>query len=259
MSCCFPNKLLSITLLVAGIFAWSGQLLAQAPGTVEGNKTAITDSVPLTPKSLVQKGKRRSTGQVTKDLNVSASTKDVETAKQFNKLRSELLDQRANSIDTWLAILALIFTFFGIIVAIAGFFGFSRFRQIEVESRKNAKAAEDFASQAQKSTEEIIKNREKSEDIIKTLTANAAAENPENVNELIDSVRRNPDATLLDNAVADAFSLYSQGKIIESLRKWHAIAELAEAHDPEMAARAWLSVGFLVAAQDLEYSITANS
>ena len=210
------------------------------------------------PNSEVQSEHSSIVGKTSTGSDINALVNEVVIEKHFNQLRSELLDQRANSISLWMAAIAVVLTFFGIVVAIAGFFGFSRFRQIESEARANARAAEGFAIQAKQVTEEIIKNREKSEDIIKSLAANAAVENPENVDELIDSVRSNPDSSLLDNAVADAFSLYSQGKIIESLRKWHAIAELAEEHDKELAARAWLSVGFLVATKDLEYSITAN-
>ena len=176
-------SLFAIVLFWATTTVWSGELSAQNQNIVEETKTSVADPNLSTPKPPEQDGQTRSADRLIKDSNVSASTYNLEIEKRFNSLRSELLDQRANSIDTWLATLALILTFFGIVVAIAGFFGFSRFRQIEGEARRNAKAAEDFAAQARKSTEEIIKNREKSEDIIKTLTANAAAENPENVND----------------------------------------------------------------------------
>ncbi len=187
-----------------------------------------------------------------------SSTIHVEIERQFNNLRTDLLDQRADSIDSWLTVLALVFTFFGIIVAIAGFFGFSRFREIEAEARKSVDAAASFATKAGRITEDIIQNKEQSEDILRHLDARIAVENPEDMSQAIDLVHSNPDSTLLDNAVADALSLYSEGKIVESLRKWHAIAELAAEHDTDLAARAWLSVGFLVASKDLKYSITAN-
>ena len=246
-------------LSIAAITIWSQDSLSQDPNARSERTELRSDAMQNNAlNSDAQSEPRSIVGEADTGPEIGSSVNELEIEKRFNQLRSELLDERANSINSWLTAIALVLTFFGIVVAIAGFFGFSRFRQIESEARANAKMAGDFANQARLSTEEIIKNREKSEDIINTLTANAAVESPENVSELIDSVRRNPDSSLLDNAVADAFSLYSQGKIIESLRKWHAIAELAEEHDKELAARAWLSVGFLVATKDLEYSITAN-
>ena len=259
MSKALANCLAVMLLLVAGINLWPIGAFAQDQKVPSERTKTLSDGTRDTAPNAVAVSERR---VIVVPSNarpeINSAVNELEIDKRFNQLRSELLDERADSITLWLAVIALVLTFFGIIVAIAGFFGFSRFRQIEAEAKANATVAEDFARQAKLSTEEIVKNRDKSEDIIRTLTANAAAENPENVSELIDSVRSNPDSTLLDNAVADAFSLYSQGKIIESLRKWHAIAELAEEHDKELAARAWLSVGFLVATRDWEYSITAN-
>ena len=254
-----PRHVAVVLILASGITFWPNGLFSQEMSSSSERFEIPLDGVqsPLD-NSDAQIERKSNVGVVDAKSNIGSSTSELEIDRRFIQLRSELLDERSNSINLWMAAIAMVLTFFGIVVAIAGFFGFSRFRQIESEARANAKRAEDFATQAMLSTEEIIKNHEKSKSIVETLTATAADENPENVGEIIESVRSNPESSLLDNAVADALSLYSQGKIIESLRKWHAIAELAEEHDKELAARAWLSVGFLVATKDLEYSITAN-
>ena len=182
----------------------------------------------------------------------------AEIERRFNEIRAELLDQRARLIDSWLTVVALVMTFFGVIVAIAGLIGFSRFRQIETDAQESVRKAASLAEQAQRHVQEIVHNRDQSEVIIKTLSAQTVTEEPENVGRAIKSVRNDPDSTFLENAVADALALVSNRKTNEALRKWHAIAELAEGHDNELAARAWLSVGFLVVPKNLSYSVTAN-
>ena len=182
----------------------------------------------------------------------------MEIDRRFNEIREELLDQRASSINSWLTVIALVMTFFGVIAAIAGLIGFSRFRQIETDARDSVRKAASLADQAQRHVRAIEHNRDQSEVIINTLSAQTATEEPENVGQIIKSVRNDPNATFLENAVADALSCVSSGKTNEALRKWHAIAELAQGHDNELAARAWLSVGFLVVPKNLSYSVTAN-
>ena len=149
-------------------------------------------------------------------------------------------------------------TFFGIVVGAAALFGFSRFRQIETDARESVRKAANLADQAKHHVQAIEHNRDRSEAIIGKISAQAVSEEPDNFGQAIKSVRNDPNATFLENAVADALSLVTQRKTHEALRKWHAIAELAEGHDNELAARAWLSVGFLVVPKNLPYSITAN-
>ena len=59
------------------------------------------------------------------------SSSDAEIDHRFNELRRELLDDRASTINWWLAIVALVLTFFAIVVPIAGLFGFREFREIK--------------------------------------------------------------------------------------------------------------------------------
>ena len=70
---------------------------------------------------------------------------EVELQRRFNELRRELLDDRAKLVDWWLVAIAIVLTFFGIVVAIAGFMGFRRFREIETEAKNSVKTVTDLA------------------------------------------------------------------------------------------------------------------
>ena len=45
------------------------------------------------------------------------------------------LDKRAESINRWLAVMAIVLTFFGIVAVVAGYISFERFRELEKETR----------------------------------------------------------------------------------------------------------------------------
>ena len=71
---------------------------------------------------------------------------------------------------------------------------------------------------------------------------------PENANEVeeyIKAIDRNPKATLVEKAIAEAYVLQRSEKIEETIEKWRSIANVSEGHDKALAVRAWASVGFL--------------
>ena len=67
-----------------------------------------------------------------------ATNFEVGVQTQFNEIRRELLDERASFINRWLAVIGIILTFFGVVVVIAGFVGFRKFREIEEEAKTSA-------------------------------------------------------------------------------------------------------------------------
>ena len=69
-------------------------------------------------------------------------------------------------------------------------------------------------------------------------------ENASEVEEYIRAIERNPKASLVEKAIADAYALQRSEKIEEALEKWHSIANIAEGHDKILAVQAWGSVGF---------------
>ncbi len=168
--------------------------------------------------------------------NDDTTLADVEIDRRFNELRRELLDDRAKTIDWWLAIIAIFLTFLAIIIPIAavigGLFGFKKFKEIKEE--------------AQHHLEDIRKSRTKAVSLLKEINAEDAGANPDKASEVVENVQRNPEASLIERAVVTALLLQQQNRIEEAIEKWHAVAFIAEESDKDLAARAWFSVGYLL-------------
>ena len=181
----------------------------------------------------------------------------VEIQKHFNELQREFLDNRADTIDWWLAVVAIVLTVFGIVIPIVGFFGFRRFREIEVEAKNSAETAAEHAKDAKRHMEDIEKNRDKSYEIIRNLNAQSVADCPDKARKAVAKVRENTEAPLIDRAIAHAVSLQEQGQTDAAIEKWRAIAHVAEENDNNFAARAWFSIGYLLSQKSSEESISA--
>ncbi len=176
---------------------------------------------------------------------IDAAT-EVEIQRRFNDLRRELLDDRAESINWWLTSIAIFFTFWGIIVAVAGYLGFKGFQEIKNEARQNVEKAREHAEEAQRLIEEIKKYREQADEHLRNITSADSG--------LVRSIpgeeySRDPgtaEASPLDKDIADAYMLQQAGKIEEAIEKWRHIAKAAEGTDDDLAMFAWFSVGDLV-------------
>ena len=216
---------------------------AQTPeSATESEPTAGDNASPVQAAS----GPEDNTSVETNPPARSTSPSEVEAENQrlINELRSELLDDRADYIDRWLSVIGVVLTFFGIVVAIVGVWGFRKFQKIETEA-KNILG-------------EIKKTRDKSLDILQDLNAEAATENPAKANQAVKNTREDPGASLTGKAIADAISLQQQGKRDDAIEKWRAIAHVVEGSDNNLSAQAWFSVGYLLHQdKDLENSIGA--
>ena len=204
---------------------------AQTPeSATESEPTAGDNASPVQAAS----GPEDNTSVETNPPARSTSPSEVEAENQrlINELRSELLDDRADYIDRWLSVIGVVLTFFGIVVAIVGVWGFRKFQKIETEA-KNILG-------------EIKKTRDKSLDILQDLNAEAAAENPAKANQAVKNTREDPGASLTGKAIANALDLQQHGRNKEAIKKWRAIAHVVEGSDNDLAARAWFSVGYLL-------------
>ena len=185
----------------------------------------------------------------------SISTADnVEIQRHFNELRGELLDKRAVSIDRWLSVIAIVLTFFGVVVAVAGYIGFTRFREIETEAKGYVKDAERLVEEIKNYHYESARYL----DSIKTVTAEIVADNPEKAKQVAANVGENPGASLIDKAIAQAVFLQQENKKDEAIEKWRAVAHIAEGSDNDLAARAWFSVGYLIRDENSERCVLDN-
>ena len=90
---------------------------------------------------------------------------------------------------------------------------------------------------------------------IREMNAQIAADAPEKAKQVVANIRENPEASLIEKAIARAVSLQQQGKRNDAIEKWRAVAHVAEGIDNDQAARAWFSVGYL--RQNLEARILA--
>ena len=242
-------------------------ILAFAAMSVAGQTTPSAQ--PLTPLEAQEKPTLPAVEEKKTEDNASV---DVDIQRRFdelrNELRRELLDDRAETINWWLAVTAIFLTFFGIVVVLGGYFGFGRFREIEAEAKK-------YAEEARKLVEEINEQKKRAEENLAYLTrmveqrsrlllntedlapddaplsilldqGQRESDTAQEAEEAVREVRRNPEASSLARAIADAVSLQRAGRIEEAIEKWRSIANVAEGSDNDLAARAWLSVGYLL-------------
>ena len=126
-----------------------------------------------------------------------------------------------------------------------GTLAFKRFREIETDARNSTVVAAEHAQDAKRVVKEIEKTRDKADEIVRGMTAETAAGNPEEAKQAVLSVRENPRASLVDEAIANAISLQQQGKRDDAIKRWQAVAHIAERSDDALAATAWFSVGYL--------------
>ena len=201
----------------------------------------------------------------------TASATEVEIQRRFNELRREFLQDRADTINWWLAATAIFLTLIGIVAPIAAYIGFNRLQGIEAEARQSVKQARRSAEEAEghveearknaveaaRHVEDIRKHREQSEEDTQRIRDNLRQstediqdyqnlDKPEEVEGGVQEDRDSPDPSLADRAIAEAYSLQEEGRIEEAIEKWHSIANVAEGIDDDLAARAWFSVGYLL-------------
>ena len=180
---------------------------------------------------------------ISDEVEVELQRRFNEFDRRFNERQKEILDNRENSINRWLAIVAIVLTVFGIAVPIAGVWGFKEFEEIK--------------TQAQSYVKEIKQYRDEAESLTQDINAEIVANDPAKAKQIIEDVRENPKASPTDKAIAKAVSLQDQGKREEALKIWQGIADAFEEVDRELAARAWFPVGYLLDQEKFEDAIAA--
>ena len=241
-----------IRLLTAGTRIWlvvAAMAVAVPMITFPQTSQPTTESEPAVAKAAVANASPTSDENST---DTDTSLKTVPLAKSSipaaveNELRRELLDDRAAYIDRWLSVIAIVLTFFSIVAVVLGYIGFKRFREIETEAKSSTETAKEHAAVAKKLVDEIKEKRDEGERIIQNLNAQTAADHPEKAKQAVLSVRENPRASLVDEAIANAISLQQQGKRDDAIERWRAVAHIAERSDDALAATARFSVGYLI-------------
>ncbi len=218
-------------------------LAAQTP---EPPAIAQTDTLDNAPEI-----QRRVEAPADSTTKIDAVT-EIEIQSRFNDLRSELLDARAESITWWLATMAVLFTLWGLVIAIGGFIGYKEFRTLRDDARKSVKAIEKehgrvsgLAEQSEKYLNETMENAKAVEEQAQATQGGDRLEGTRETEEVVVEVGESPEASPLDEDIAEAYSLQRAGNIEAAIEKWRSIANTAEETDSELAAHAWISVGYL--------------
>ena len=240
-----PQKVAAFFLaFVASLAAADPAPLPSQPGELPAASTTADTRTGSSGKTPLQRQPVAAPEAV--DLDAAA---DITISPRSNEFRRELLDHRAKTVDWWLAataiFLTLFGTLFGIVVAVAGYLSFKRFREIEAEARENVKSCRIYTEEAGKLVGKIKERRDEVESIAKELTAKVVDNDPDEARRAADSVQENPTASPIFLAIADTVQLQQQGNIEKAIEIWHAVAVISEGSDKELSAQAWFSVGYL--------------
>jgi len=180
---------------------------------------------------------------------------DVENQRQLNDLRSEYLDDRANSLNQWLVIIGLVLAFFAVaipvVTGIAAYVAYTQFQRIESEAQEHLNEAKGYASEAAKYLEDIQAQKEIAEKVVSELTSgditklvqSRTSEVSPEVEGLLRTIQRDPGSSIIDKAIVEAFRLQQEGKIDDAIKQWSSIANISEGIDNDIAAAAFYARG----------------
>ena len=175
---------------------------------------------------------------------------------RFNEMRSKLLDDRAAIIDYWLIAITIVLGVVAIVAVLGGYIGFQRFREIEKEAKGYVETAKGYSEATEHEFSKSKENRENLEKL-NNMSAVTAENDPEKAQQVADNIKMNPEATLIERAIGRAISLQHRDLIIDAMEQWDAIARVVQESDNVLAARAWMSIGYLSAREDPETAISA--
>ena len=255
---------------------WYWTIVVALAFAVMGVASQTTPTLPA-----VQENPTPDTSPTVEDSAIDNTAADLEIQRHFdnlrNELRRELLDDRADTINWWLTAVAIFLAVLGVVAVLVGYIGFSRFREIEAEAQENVGQAKQHAEEARETVKEIKEQKKQAEEVgqeIKNILSDSERQpnlslaigdsvrdneppsgrvrresdpdQTQGAEEAVQEVRQIPEASPIDQAIADAYSLQRAGRIEEAIEKWRAIANVMEGIDNDLAAHAWLSVGNLL-------------
>ena len=180
---------------------------------------------------------------------------DVEIQRQFNDLRSEYLDDRADSLNQWLVIIGLVLAFFAVaipvVTGIAAYVAYTQFQRIESEAEKHLNEAKGYAGEAAKYLKDIKAQKEIAEEVVSELTSrdisklvqSGKSEASLEVRNSLQKIQQDPGASIIDRAIVDANRLQQEGKVDEAIKKWGSIANISDGIDNDIAAGAFFARG----------------
>ena len=228
------------------------QSAVPATGLAQDGAKPVGNATMSATTSLTESKPKQVGGIGRKSADKIDGTTHVEMQRRFIELRRELLDDRARTLDWWLAGVAVFLTLLAVVATVAGFVSFNRFREIERQASKHLKTAEDHAATvkrhaeaAEREFDHIHERKLEFEKILNRVTAESVGKDPAKAAEAARGVGEDPEATVLNRAVAGAILDQQNDDRKSAIEKWKAIAVISEGIDNELGARAWFSVGYL--------------
>lgn len=180
-------------------------------------------------------------GSTSEDSSVVDGATEVEIQRQFNELRREILDDRADSVGWWLTGIALLLTLFALALGSAGYLALRRLREIEEAVRGNVEAARGHAEEAGRLAEEIRGYGGEADESLRSMAGVEPALARTQIGAELSRVPGRAGAS----AIAEARQLEEEGRLDESIERWKHIASVAEGSNDELAALAFRSIGDL--------------
>ena len=194
-------------------------------------------SLPNTTSNVDPATKVKPQGAVAKtiptELSVDSATA-VDIQRHFNELKSEYLDDRSDYIDMWLAVVAIVLTFFGVVIAVLGIVGYRKFRELESDAKESVEKIEEHLAQSKEHLGKIT-----SIDI----------DDPDKATEVkkaIRDIQSDPEPSFIDKVIAEIYTLQRNGRVEKAIEKWRFVANIAEGIDNGRASEAWLSIAYLL-------------
>jgi len=247
--------------LVLAFAAAAPAILAQAAGMPVDEESVDVHDVAVEMRALFEEFQN----DTRRDMRQQSDELRSEIQSRYLADKADSIAWRAETIGWWWDFVALGLTFFAIVIALAGFFGYKEFKNIMVEANKATKKAQKSADKASRATSKAVDAAEKADELVKkiedqeqkvrsihdNMTGATRSEQSEKIEEYI---QQPPE---LRRMISYAHSLQKVGKIKEAVMEWRAIANLTEGIDNEVATRAWFSISFL--AEDFKEQISASS
>ena len=200
---------------------------SEQPGDQRSNVVEIDSTASPAPSQA-----EVDSGAVTPRAAPSIAIPTIELERLRNELRSEILEYRGKFID-------YVLWFFGIVLTVGVYFAFGRFRQIEKDAKTSLDEIRGIREQAGKDAQRINERLE-------AVTAEGVEREPNQAKETAAEVRADPNAPVLDKAIARAVAHQQQGRLDKAIELWRAIARISETEAAGLAARACFSAAYLL-------------
>lgn len=193
------------------------------------------------PPALIEKAPMVQEDVAPDDINGIDAATEVEIQRRFNELRREILDDRADTVGWWLSGIALFATVLVLLIAVAGYLGMRKLREVEEEARRNVEQARAHAEEAFKLVEEIRGYGGDTDEQLRSMTGAKVEFARAQIGDDLSRDLGRAGAS----AIADARLLEEEGRIDEAIVRWRHIATVAEGTNDELAALAFRSIGDL--------------